>query len=192
MSRFERARTSLRTWQKTTFRWSLRSRDGSSHGRFRLMVGIGAFSAAALASGLVAVPLAQAGGTWSGAVEVPGAATLNTGGNGAINAISCSSAGNCSAIGTYGDTANGTQAFVVDETHGTWGSAQEIPGYGALNAGDNAEILQSHVVHLVIAVRVVATPTPRRIRRPSSSTKRMARGEVRCRFPASPRLARWA
>ena len=136
MSRFERARTSLRTWQKTSFRWSLRSRDGSSHGRFRLMVGIGAFSAAALASGLVAVPLAQAGGTWSGAVEVPGAATLNTGGNGAINAISCASAGNCSAIGTYGDTANGTQAFVVDETHGTWGSAQEVPGSGALNVGN--------------------------------------------------------
>lgn len=71
-------------------------------------------------------------------MEVPGTATLNTGGSGDINAISCASAGNCSAIGTYGDTANGTQAFVVDETDGTWGSAQEIPGYGALNAGDNA------------------------------------------------------
>ncbi|MGA2970163.1 MAG: hypothetical protein ABSE75_10185, partial [Acidimicrobiales bacterium] len=112
------------------------------HGHLRIWVGIGAFTAAALAGGLVAVPLAQAGGTWNGAVEVSGTATLNTGGDGQINAISCASAGNCSAIGTYGDTANGTQAFVVDEAHGTWGTAQEIPGYGALNAGDNdGEIL---------------------------------------------------
>lgn len=142
MFRFDRARTPLDTWQHPPFRSSLRSRHGLIHGHLRIWVGIGAFTAAALAGGLVAVPLAQAGGTWNGAVEVSGTATLNTGGDGQINAISCASAGNCSAIGTYGDTANGTQAFVVDEAHGTWGTAQEIPGYGALNAGDNdGEIL---------------------------------------------------
>lgn len=141
MIRFQRARTSPKSWQESSFRSSLRARRGSNRARIRTVVGIGAFTAAALASSIVVVPLAQAGGTWNNAVEVAGTAVLNVGGNGEINAMSCTSAGNCSAIGTYGDTANGTQAFVVDETHGTWGSAQEIPGYGALNAGDNAGLI---------------------------------------------------
>jgi hypothetical protein len=34
-----------------------------------------------------------------------------------------------------------TQAFVIDETHGTWGSAEEVPGTAALNKG-NAQVDQ--------------------------------------------------
>ena len=32
------------------------------------------------------------------------------------------------------------QAFVVDETNGTWGKAQEVPGTAARNKGGNAVV----------------------------------------------------
>ena len=46
-------------------------------------------------------------------------------------AISCASAGNCSAVGTFDGTLdrNGSasyEGFVVSETHGVWGTAQEV------------------------------------------------------------------
>jgi hypothetical protein len=48
-----------------------------------------------------------------------------------ITAVSCASAGNCSAVGQFAGTLvrNGTashEGFVVDETDGTWGAAQEV------------------------------------------------------------------
>lgn len=55
-------------------------------------------------------------GTWGTAGEVPGTATLNTGGNAAIDSLSCASTGNCSAGGTYTDLADGLQAFVVSHS----------------------------------------------------------------------------
>src|SRR5258708_39733979 len=41
------------------------------------------------------------GGTWHAAIEVPGTAALNKGGNAAISSVSCASAANCSAGGVY-------------------------------------------------------------------------------------------
>ena len=41
-------------------------------------------------------------GTWGKAKEVPGTATLNTGGGAWIISLSCASAGNCSAGGEIG------------------------------------------------------------------------------------------
>jgi hypothetical protein len=46
--------------------------------------------------------------------------------------------GDCSAGGYYSDASGFRQAFVVSETSGTWGTAQEVPGTAALNAGGNA------------------------------------------------------
>lgn len=43
--------------------------------------------------------------------------------------VSCASAGNCSAVGYFGD-AGVPIAFVADEKGGTWGPAQVIPGMG--------------------------------------------------------------
>ena len=79
-------------------------------------------------------------GTWGTAVEVPGTAALNTGGVAQVSSVSCASAGNCSAGGFYTDGAGHPQAFVVSETGGTWGTAQEVPGTAALNAGGNAGV----------------------------------------------------
>jgi len=78
----------------------------------------------------------EVNGTWGTAITVPGAAKLNTGGNASINSVSCAPGGNCSAGGFYADVNDGTQAFVVTETNGTWGTAIEVPGSAALNNGD--------------------------------------------------------
>jgi hypothetical protein len=82
----------------------------------------------------------QAGGTWGTAQPVPGLPALNTGGQARINAVSCGAAGDCAAAGSYQDRSHHTQAFVVTETAGTWGTAQPVPGLAALNTGGQAEL----------------------------------------------------
>jgi hypothetical protein len=77
-------------------------------------------------------------GTWNNTIEVPGSATLNIAGNAGVVSISCVSSGNCSAGGNYLDGSSHLQTFVVNETGGTWGSAIEVPGTAALNAGGSA------------------------------------------------------
>ena len=57
----------------------------------------------------------EANGTWGNAIEIPGLATLNTGGDAAITSVSCRSAGSCAVGGTYRDSAGHTQAFVVNQ-----------------------------------------------------------------------------
>jgi len=82
----------------------------------------------------------ETGGTWGTAREVPGTATLNAGFEASVTSLSCASAGNCSAGGFYTDASDNEQAFVVTETNGTWGAAQEVPGVGAKNTGGQARI----------------------------------------------------
>ncbi len=79
-------------------------------------------------------------GRWGNAIEVPGSAGLNAGGDGVVLSVSCPSAGNCAAGGEYADRSAGIQAFVATERNGRWGSAVEVPGSAALNAGGNAQV----------------------------------------------------
>jgi hypothetical protein len=74
--------------------------------------------------------VSEKNGVWGTAQEV--AAALNTGGYAGITSVSCASAGNCSAGGFYADGSRKTQVFVVSETNGVWGTAQEVAA--ALNA----------------------------------------------------------
>ena len=78
----------------------------------------------------------QVGGTWGQAREVPGLPSLNTGHDSAIGALSCASAGNCSAGGSYTDSSGAGQAFVVSQVDGKWGKAEEVVGFAALNGRD--------------------------------------------------------
>ena len=80
----------------------------------------------------------QVNGRWGTAKEVPGIAALNTGGFADIYSASCASAGNCSAGGFYIDSSGHNQAFVVSQAHGTWGTAEQVPGTAALNQGGAA------------------------------------------------------
>src|SRR5215467_14367468 len=80
----------------------------------------------------------QVNGTWRTAIEVPGTAALNQGGDAFITSVSCASPGNCSAVGDYRDSSGRQQAFVVGQVNGTWHAAIEVPGTAALNQGGNA------------------------------------------------------
>jgi hypothetical protein len=84
--------------------------------------------------------VSEVDGQWQAAEEVPGAAALNAGGSAGVESVSCASAGNCSAGGEYTSSTPATQAFVVDETNGTWGTANDLPGSDALNAGGFAQV----------------------------------------------------
>jgi hypothetical protein len=75
---------------------------------------------------------------WGTAIEVPGLAALNTGGNAEVNSVSCGSAGSCVAGGYY--TSSGSRAFVAVAQNGTWGTAIPVPGLAALNTGGNAVV----------------------------------------------------
>jgi D-alanine-D-alanine ligase-like ATP-grasp enzyme len=78
-------------------------------------------------------------GTWGRAEPVRGLARLNTAGDANVSLLSCASAGNCSAVGSYAN-GHGTQAFVVSEKHGTWGRAEPVPGLVRLNTGGDANV----------------------------------------------------
>jgi len=85
----------------------------------------------------------ETAGTWGNAEEVPGVATLNTGGHAEITSVSCASAGNCSAGGIYwalDKVGLSVQPFVVNEVGGTWGIAAQIPGFSSLDTRGNATL----------------------------------------------------
>jgi hypothetical protein len=87
----------------------------------------------------------ETNGVWGSAREVPGIASLNTGDNAAVDSVSCTHAGDCTAGGSYvagrpGSRTNDSQAFVVDEKSGTWGTARKVPGTAALNVGGDAQV----------------------------------------------------
>jgi hypothetical protein len=84
----------------------------------------------------------EVNGTWGKEKEVPGTAALNQGGaESSFAGPSCTSAGNCSASGSYTDSSGHAQAFVVNEVNGTWDKAKEVPGTATLNQGGQTQVL---------------------------------------------------
>jgi hypothetical protein len=80
----------------------------------------------------------EADGTWGTAQAVSG---FPGNSDAELRSVSCGAVGDCSAGGGYYPSGGGdVQAFVVDETGGTWGAAEEVPGTAALNLGGNAEV----------------------------------------------------
>ena len=80
-------------------------------------------------SGLAFVVTVQHG-IWGNAQPVPGLAGLGAAADG-IGSVSCGSAGNCSAGGSYRISnvppTGPSHAFVVSEQHGIWGNAKTFP-----------------------------------------------------------------
>ena len=74
----------------------------------------------------------QVNGNWQNAIEVPGSAALNKGDYARITSVSCGSAGNCSAGGSYMDSSSLSAPLVVSEVNGTWQNAIEVPGMTTL------------------------------------------------------------
>jgi hypothetical protein len=81
--------------------------------------------------------VSETDGTWGKAMRIPGFTIDNQGSESSLDSVSCVSAGNCTAGGSYGIT--GTFAFVVTQTDGVWGHPENVPGL-ALDARQNAGI----------------------------------------------------
>jgi hypothetical protein len=84
--------------------------------------------------------VSEQGGVWGSAIVPPGLAALSVGGVATVSSVSCASAGNCAAGGTYWDAHPNNHAFVVSEKNGVWGTAIEVPGMAALNGAGDAEV----------------------------------------------------
>ncbi len=90
--------------------------------------------------GTRAFVVSEKNGSWGKAVQVPGAAALSGASGGSlVAALSCGSAGNCAAGGSYSSDGD-QQAFVVSEKNGSWGRAIEVPGSAALNTSMSAGV----------------------------------------------------
>jgi hypothetical protein len=119
-----------------------RGRAGGPSAR-RAVMAVAAVTCAGLLAGLGATgPAASsasrengAAGGWDTAIEVPGTAGLNTGGDATVESVSCAAAGSCTAGGLYADGSGHGQAFVVTEAGGRWRTAIKVPGKAALNKG---------------------------------------------------------
>jgi hypothetical protein len=77
--------------------------------------------------------VSEVSGSWRTALEVPGTAALNKGGNAEVVSVSCASVGNCGAGGHYANTLGHTQAFVVSQVNGIWQKAVQVQGAAARN-----------------------------------------------------------
>jgi hypothetical protein len=97
-------------------------------------------AAALLGTGCGQAAEVRAAGSWGRAIEVPGLAALNKGGNADVLSVSCPSPGYCAAVGFYRDGGGHWQGFVVSERNGRWGQAIKVPGLAALNKRRNAEV----------------------------------------------------
>ena len=80
-------------------------------------------------------------GSWKQATEI--GSGHNLGGYAQVSTVSCPSAGNCAAGGSYLSAPGSSQryqAFVVSLKGFAWQSVKEVPGTGALNAGKTAQV----------------------------------------------------
>ena len=84
--------------------------------------------------------VSERNGVWGQAKPVPGLAALNTGGLAEVTPVSCARPGDCSAGGDYAQAGPNEQGFVVGETNGRWGRAEQVPGLAALRTGSEAKV----------------------------------------------------
>ena len=68
--------------------------------------------------------LTETSGTWATGVEAALPANAAARG-GALSSVSCASAGNCTAVGSYTDSSNNEQGLLLTETSGTWATGVE-------------------------------------------------------------------
>ena len=88
-----------------------------------------------------ALVVSESHGSWDRARLVPGLAQLDQGPGSFVGIVSCVSAGNCTAAGSYQPVPNRAvgpsygEPFVVSQVHGAWHTARPLPGFASLNTG---------------------------------------------------------
>jgi hypothetical protein len=78
--------------------------------------------------------ISKADGTWGTPEEIPGIGALESMASVVVSvtSVSCRYAGNCAMGGII--EVGGVPPFVVSETAGTWGTAQEVPGMDSISS----------------------------------------------------------
>ena len=72
--------------------------------------------------------LSEVSGTWATGTEAAlpaNAATAASSQSVTVGSVSCASAGNCTAVGSYLDSSGGQQGLLLSEVSGTWGTGTE-------------------------------------------------------------------
>jgi hypothetical protein len=86
----------------------------------------------------------QTAGAWKQPHLLGGLTTLDHGDPAGVNAVSCSSPGNCVAGGHYdyppSPDFDRYEGFLAMEKNGVWGAAQNVPGLNALNTDEDAQV----------------------------------------------------
>src|SRR5436305_7068324 len=110
--------------------------------RFRALLGILALAFAALSASAVQSSEAFAA-SWATGVEASAPAGAGPDPGVALGSVSCPSAGECSAVGTYTDSAGHSQGVLLTESAGTWATGVEatLPA----GAGTNPAVSLSSV-----------------------------------------------
>jgi LPXTG-motif cell wall-anchored protein len=73
-----------------------------------------------------ALTMTSTGGVWGQATPAVFASGMeNTGEDSRLKSVSCASAGNCTAVGTFKTAAGGFEAFTMTSTNGVWGQATQ-------------------------------------------------------------------
>lgn len=72
-----------------------------------------------------AMAVTQSRGRWARAVEILLPSNAAADPYAEVNGVACTGAGNCVAVGYYQTTAGYDQGFIVTQTRGTWGRAQQ-------------------------------------------------------------------
>jgi hypothetical protein len=106
----------------------------------KLVIGLVSIAIIATTSTVSSASSTTSGVRWGNAIEVRGLPTHSYPFGSDLFSVSCASAGNCSAGGNYALGARRSQAFLVDETNGVWGTAQTVPGLTARDASENTEV----------------------------------------------------
>ena len=83
--------------------------------------------------------LTQTAGTWATGVvaALPANAGSDPGEGAVLGSVSCASAGNCTATGTYSDSSGNRQGLLLTQTAGTWATGVEaaLPANGVSSPG---------------------------------------------------------
>ncbi len=84
----------------------------------------------------------QAGGSWSPAAILPGIEKLDRHTGSGLTALSCGTAGDCVAAGSYSTSLRRLQPliFVAARLHGTWRQASNLAGIAVLATGNIASV----------------------------------------------------
>ena len=84
--------------------------------------------------------LSEVHGVWSNATRVAAPSKSNINSLMTLAQVSCSTAGNCGAVGSYVDTNNVTQGLVVTQVKGIWGSVTPLVWPSNANAYAGASL----------------------------------------------------